>query len=279
MTTAATTKAYELLGADADALLSYQAKGFNKTISTCPGRISSIASCRRSDRSPRCCGTSSRSSTHGRLAGTGYVSILPVDQGIEHSAGASFAPNSDVLRPGEHREAGDRRRLQRVASTLGVLWRGRAQVRPQDPVPREAQPQRVPDLSEQVRPDHVRQRQAGVRHGRGRRRRDDLLRLGRIDAADPGSVGRPSRRPTSWAWSPCCGATCATAPSRRPTRTTTRRRPDRPGESSRRDDPGRHHQAEAAGEQRRLQRASKSSARLDKQVYTRARRPAITRSS
>src|SRR5437763_179110 len=36
---------------------------------------------------------------HGRLAGTGYLSILPVDQGIEHSAGASFAPNPDYFDP------------------------------------------------------------------------------------------------------------------------------------------------------------------------------------
>ena len=55
---------------------------------------------------------------------------------------------------------------------------------------------------------------AGLRPRRGRRRRDDLLRLRRVDAPDPGSRARRSRRPTSSACSRCCGATCATAPSR-----------------------------------------------------------------
>ena len=43
---------------------------------------------------------------HGRLANTGYVSILPVDQGIEHSAGASFAPNPALFRSRKHHKAG-----------------------------------------------------------------------------------------------------------------------------------------------------------------------------
>lgn len=43
---------------------------------------------------------------HGRLANTGYVSILPVDQDIEHTAGASFAPESDLFRSGEYCETG-----------------------------------------------------------------------------------------------------------------------------------------------------------------------------
>ena len=50
---------------------------------------------------------------HGRLANTGYVSILPVDQGIEHSAGASFAPNPLYFRSREHCETRYRGRMQR----------------------------------------------------------------------------------------------------------------------------------------------------------------------
>ena len=56
---------------------------------------------------------------HGRLGGTGYVSILPVDQGIEHSAGRIVRAEPGVLRSREHRQAGDRRRLQRA-------WRRRS---------------------------------------------------------------------------------------------------------------------------------------------------------
>ena len=92
MTTAATTKAYELLGAEAEALLSYEAKGFNKKDLHLPGPdfIDRVVS--QTDRSPSVLRNFQTILNAGRLSSTGYVSILPVDQGIEHSAGASFAP-------------------------------------------------------------------------------------------------------------------------------------------------------------------------------------------
>jgi class I fructose-bisphosphate aldolase len=58
---------------------------------------------------------------HGRLAGTGYVSILPVDQGIEHSAGASFAPNPIYFDPAAITDLAIEGGCNGVASTLGVL--------------------------------------------------------------------------------------------------------------------------------------------------------------
>jgi class I fructose-bisphosphate aldolase len=58
---------------------------------------------------------------HGRLGGTGYLSILPVDQGIEHSAGASFAPNPDYFDPEKIIELAHEGGCNAVASTLGVL--------------------------------------------------------------------------------------------------------------------------------------------------------------
>ncbi len=58
---------------------------------------------------------------HGRLAGTGYLSILPVDQGIEHSAGASFAPNPDYFDPAKIVELALEGGCNAVASTIGVL--------------------------------------------------------------------------------------------------------------------------------------------------------------
>ena len=58
---------------------------------------------------------------HGRLGGTGYVSILPVDQGIEHTAGASFAPNPDYFDPSNIVELAMEGGCNAVASTLGVL--------------------------------------------------------------------------------------------------------------------------------------------------------------
>jgi len=58
---------------------------------------------------------------HGRLAGTGYLSILPVDQGIEHTAGASFAPNPIYFDPESIVKLGVEGGCNAVASTLGVL--------------------------------------------------------------------------------------------------------------------------------------------------------------
>src|SRR4030095_4413527 len=58
---------------------------------------------------------------HGRLAGTGYVSILPVDQGIEHSAGASFAPNTMYFDPENIVKLAIEGGCNAVASTYGVL--------------------------------------------------------------------------------------------------------------------------------------------------------------
>src|SRR5436190_6809661 len=58
---------------------------------------------------------------HGRLAGTGYLSILPVDQGIEHSAGASFAPNPDYFDPENIVKLAIEGGCNAVASTFGVL--------------------------------------------------------------------------------------------------------------------------------------------------------------
>src|SRR6186713_1930958 len=81
------------------ALLDHQCKTIAKEDLHLPGpdfvdRIFAV-----SDRSPRVLGALQSLFGHGRLAGTGYVSILPVDQGIEHSAGASFAKNPDYFDP------------------------------------------------------------------------------------------------------------------------------------------------------------------------------------
>ncbi|HRQ25078.1 MAG TPA: hypothetical protein PLF42_16750, partial [Anaerolineales bacterium] len=59
--------------------------------------------------------------THGRLAGTGYLSILPVDQGIEHSGGASFAKNPDYFDPENIVKLAIEGGCNAVASTYGVL--------------------------------------------------------------------------------------------------------------------------------------------------------------
>jgi class I fructose-bisphosphate aldolase len=75
----------------------------------------------KTDRSPTVLRNLQTMYDHGRLAGTGYLSILPVDQGIEHSAGASFAPNPIYFDPANICELALEGGCNAVASTLGVL--------------------------------------------------------------------------------------------------------------------------------------------------------------
>ncbi len=110
----------DLLGSDADALLSYKARGFARDKLHLPGpdfvdRVLSV-----SDRSPQVLRNFQALLGHGRLAGTGYVSILPVDQGVEHSAGASFAPNPLYFDPENIVKLAIEGGCNAVASTLGV---------------------------------------------------------------------------------------------------------------------------------------------------------------
>src|SRR5438552_19035202 len=74
-----------------------------------------------SDRNNRVLGSLQRMVNHGRLGGTGYFSILPVDQGIEHSAGASFAKNPDYFDAENIVRLAIEGGCNAVASTFGVL--------------------------------------------------------------------------------------------------------------------------------------------------------------
>ncbi len=86
-------KITELLGEDANNLLGFDSPKISKESLTLPSGDFVDNVYAHSDRNNRVLGNLQRIFEHGRLAGTGYVSILPVDQGIEHSAGASFAKN------------------------------------------------------------------------------------------------------------------------------------------------------------------------------------------
>ncbi|HSV14532.1 MAG TPA: class I fructose-bisphosphate aldolase [Tepidisphaeraceae bacterium] len=111
----------DLLGNDADSLLTYKAKGFDKSQLHLPGPdfIDRVVSA--SDRRPAVLRNFQQILNHGRLGGTGYVSILPVDQGIEHSAGASFAPEPIYFDPESIVKLAIEGGCNAVASTLGVL--------------------------------------------------------------------------------------------------------------------------------------------------------------
>ncbi len=114
------SKIEEILGDEAAALLQHQCKIPKETLHL-PGpdyvdRIYAL-----SDRQTRVLGSLQAMLNTGRLAGTGYVSILPVDQGIEHSAGASFAPNPIYFDPENIVKLAIEGGCNAVASTLGVL--------------------------------------------------------------------------------------------------------------------------------------------------------------
>lgn len=113
-------KIREYLGKDADELLNHTAK-FPKEKLHLPGPDFVDRIFIQSDRSPNVLKNLNWIFNTGRLAGTGYVSILPVDQGIEHSAGASFAPNPDYFDPENIVKLAVEGGCNAVASTLGVL--------------------------------------------------------------------------------------------------------------------------------------------------------------
>ncbi|MCC6228117.1 MAG: class I fructose-bisphosphate aldolase [Phycisphaerales bacterium] len=110
-----------ILGQQADALLGYESKTVNRSRLHLPGPdfIDRVVS--QSDRSPVVLRNFQTMLNTGRLGGTGFVSILPVDQGIEHSAGASFAPNPDYFDPENIVKLAIEGGCNAVASTLGVL--------------------------------------------------------------------------------------------------------------------------------------------------------------
>ena len=116
-----TNRIKELLGNDADTLLQHSSQTISKDHISLPGpdfvdRVWAI-----SDRQPSVLRSLQSLFDHGRLAGTGYLSILPVDQGIEHSAGASFAPNPQYFDPENIVKLAIEGGCNAVASTFGVL--------------------------------------------------------------------------------------------------------------------------------------------------------------
>jgi fructose-bisphosphate aldolase, class I len=110
-----------LLGADADALLTHTCRGISAQHLTTPGPDFVDRVFADTDRSPQVLRSLQSLYDHGRLGGSGYVSILPVDQGIEHSAGASFAPNPAYFDPVNIVELALEGGCNGVASTFGVL--------------------------------------------------------------------------------------------------------------------------------------------------------------
>lgn len=115
------TDIISLLGDEASYLLEHTCSGIPKELIHAPGPDYVDRIMAPSDRGPGTLRAMQQIFNSGRLGGTGYVSMLPVDQGIEHSAGASFAPNPIYFDPANIVELAIEGGCNCVASTLGVL--------------------------------------------------------------------------------------------------------------------------------------------------------------
>ena len=115
------SKIQDLLGDDAETLLGHESKTISKDQLHLPGGDFVDRVWMDSDRNPAVLRSLQTLYGNGRLAGTGYLSILPVDQGIEHSAGASFAPNPQYFDPENIVKLAIEGGCNAVASTFGVL--------------------------------------------------------------------------------------------------------------------------------------------------------------
>ncbi len=115
------TQIETLLGPEAEDLLEYRCSGIPKDTLHLPGPDFVDRVMTETDRKPRVLRNLNALLYHGRLAGTGYLSILPVDQGVEHSAGASFAPNPLYFDPENIVRLAIEGGCNAVASTLGGL--------------------------------------------------------------------------------------------------------------------------------------------------------------
>ncbi len=111
----------ELLGSERDSLLNHECTTISKDLLHLPGGDFVNRSFAQTNRNPQVLRSLSDLYNHGRLSGTGYVSILPVDQGIEHTGGASFAPNPIYFDPENIVKLAIEGGCNAVASTFGVL--------------------------------------------------------------------------------------------------------------------------------------------------------------
>jgi class I fructose-bisphosphate aldolase len=115
------TSIADLLGSEADDLLGHRCEAIDASMLQLPGGDFIERVMMNTDRSTATLRSLRQLFDHGRLGASGYVSILPVDQGIEHSAGASFAPNPVYFDPERIVELAVEGGCNAVASTFGVL--------------------------------------------------------------------------------------------------------------------------------------------------------------
>ena len=162
MATLATGSIEQLLGAKADYLLGFENPKISKDRLNLPGPDSVDRSFAGSDRNNRVLVNLQRIVGHGRLAHTGYVSILPVDQGIEHSAGASFAKNPEYFDGENIVKLAIEGGCNAVASTFGVLGSVSRKYAHKIPFIVKINHNELLTFPNQFRPDYVRNRERSL---------------------------------------------------------------------------------------------------------------------
>lgn len=172
------------MGEDSESLLGHVSKTIPKDTLNLPGPDFIDRVWMNSDRTPAVLRSLQTLNSGGRLAGTGYLSILPVDQGIEHSAGASFAPNPQYFDPENIVKLAIEGGCNAVASTFGVLGSVARKYAHKIPFIVKINHNELltyPNRFDQVMFGSIDQcRDMGGRRGRG----DYLLRVGRINPTD-----------------------------------------------------------------------------------------------
>lgn len=213
-------KTVELLGDKAEYLLSHTCKTIDKSTLHLPSPHTVEEVWAASDRNIPTLNSLQRLLGHGRLGGTGYVSILPVDQGIEHTAGASFAPNPIYFDPENIVRLAIEGGCNGVASTLGVL--GAVARRYAHKIPfvvkiNHNELLTYPNNYDQVLFGSVEQawEMGAVAVGA------TIYFVGRKPPSAHGDRGRLRTCPRPGHGDHPCGAICATTPSRRTVSTTT----------------------------------------------------------
>ena len=166
-----------LLGDEADSLLGHTCTAFPQSLLTLPGPTYLDDVVALSDRSPGVLRSLGTVYNHGRLGGTGYLSILPVDQGIEHSAAASFAKNPEYFDPARLCDLALAADCSAIATTLGGLGIVSRRYVHRIPFIVKLNHNDFLHLPDHLRPGPLRLGAPGDRPRGHRGGRDDLLRL------------------------------------------------------------------------------------------------------
>ena len=215
------SKTIEILGEKAEYYLSHVCRTIDKKLLYLPAPDTVDRVWMESDRNIRTLGSLQWILSHGRLAGTGYVSILPVDQGIEHAAGASFAPNPAYFDPENIVKLAVEGGCNAVASTFGVLGAVARKYAHRIPFIVKLNHNELlsyPNSYDQVMFGTVRDA-----WNMGAAAVGATIYFGSEAAASWSRSPRRSIMPTSWAWRRSCGVTCATGASGRTASITTLR--------------------------------------------------------